>query len=316
MSNGSSRWSLDLGLIRQGSTRVVSPVSRKTEDLNWSILALPTKFLPISVVECRLSGMGFTAHGYGDSLLYTASLTQAFAEAWERLWFDALADSSSAKAEFQSSSGFASGPTPDDARAFARSELIERAVFLSAWRSRTGWAKSEPVGLLNQMLIVTLQTLGWEVSIFRLSEVWLGDVLCGLATRRQGGILFDSCHQRPGRSNGGTQTKVLRSLLRTAIVLEQSPAAYAPLPERGDPLSHRNFYMNPENLAAFDFLSKTEDPSERIEIGGYDAIESKVLVDIAGFPCVAAAANPRWPRLSWGRESIPAGGNEWPHPLA
>lgn len=316
MSSGSSRWTLDLSLIRRGSARIVSPLNRASEDLSWHVKALPTKLLPISVVECSLTGLGRTVRGYGDGLTYTESLTQAFAESWERIWFDALAGSDGAGPEFRSSNGFAAGPTPDDARASARAELIERAVFLQAWDTRKGWERIEVEGLLPRVLDAALTAVGWQISLFRLTERRLGEVICGLGLRRQGGVLFDSSYRHPGRALGDTQAKVLRSLLRSALVLEQSPAAFAPLPQSGDPSSHREFYVAAENLPAFDFLSEPHLDTDTLEVGGYDDIDSKVVVDIDGFPCVASARNPQWPQLCWGRESIRAGGNQWPHPLA
>lgn len=303
-SSGSSLWALDLNLIRKGAAQIKNPLTGRSEQLNWSLLSVPAKLLPISVVECRLVGMGRTVYGYGDSLLYTDSLTQAYAEAWERLW-----------APPSSSNGFACGATPQEAESSARAELIERAVYLTAWEARKGWVPIQSTGLMNRVLLTSLDVLGWEIALFRLSEEKLGDVICGLATRKSGGVLFDCVHQRPGVTMGQAQSKVLRSLLRSAVVLANSPASYAPLPERGGPHSHRDFYMEPGNLAAFAFLNSREAAAEGIKLEGYDDVETRVLVDIAGFPCVSSATNPRWPTLRWGRESLTEGGNPWPHPL-
>lgn len=316
-SSGSRRWSLDLNLIRKGTAQIKSPLTGRSEQLNWSIVTVPAKLLPISVVECRLVGMGRTVFGYGDSLLYTDSLTQAFAEAWERLWFDLQGDvPNDSHGAPRSSNGFASGATPQEAAAAARSELIERAVYLTAWDTRKGWVPSQSTGLMNQVLLTSLDVLGWDIKLFRLSAEQVGDVICGLSARKTGGVLFDCVHQRQGVPLSQVQSKVLRSLLRSAVVLASSPASYAPLPERGDPRAHRDFYMEPANLGAFDFLSEPISPTERVELDGYDYTETRVLVDIEGFPCVAVATNPRWPVLSWGKESIKEGGNPWPHPLA
>ncbi|UPT74967.1 MAG: YcaO-like family protein [Elusimicrobiota bacterium] len=261
--------------------------------------------------------MGRTAYGYGDSLLYADSLTQAFAEAWERLWFEHLRDCPNGTgAPLRSSNGFACGATPQEAEASARAELIERAVYMTAWDARKGWVPIQTTGLLNRVLVTSLEVLGWKIKLFRLSEEKLGDVICGLGTRKSGGVLFDCVYQRHGVGMGQAQSKVLRSLLRSAVVLSNSPASYAPLPERGAPSSHRDFYMEPGNLAAFDFLNAKDAPAEGIILGGYDDTETRVLVDIEGFPCVASATNPRWPILSWGKESLKEGGNPWPHPLA
>lgn len=316
-SSGSSNWSLDLNLIRKGGAQIKSPLTGRTEQLNWSVIKVPAKLLPISVVECRFVGMGRTVFGYGDGLLYTDSLTQAFAEAWERLWFDLLRDGPyGADGALRSSNGFACGATPQEAEAAARSELIERAVYLTAWNTRNGWIPIKSTGLLNRVLLTSLDVLGWEIALFRLSEETLGDVICGLSTRKTGGVLFDCVYQRQGVAMGQAQSKVLRSLLRSAVVLANSPASFAPLPERGGPRSHSDFYMDPANLVAFDFLKERISTAERIKLAGCDHTETRVLVDIEGFPCVAAATNPLWPVLSWGKESLKEGGNPWPHPLA
>jgi hypothetical protein len=316
-SSGNSRWSLDLGLIRKGAARIRSPLTGGAEDLSWSVRSIPAKLLPISIVECRLTGMGREARGYGDSLVYTDSLTQAFAEAWERLWLELHRDRPVVGGgPPRSSNGFASGATPGEATASARSELIERAVYLSAWNLRKGWQRIQPIGLLNRVHLASLDFLGWKIALFRLSEAKLGDVICGLGTREAGGVLFDCCYQRPGLPLDATQSKILRSLLRSAVILKGAELAPAPLPARGGPESHRDFYLKPENLAAFDFLNDQTAAEERIALGGYDDISTELLVDVQGFPCVAAAANPRWPVLSWGSESLQEGGNPWPHPLA
>lgn len=315
--SGSKRWTLDRTAIRKGSARVVSPLTGQLEELRWSIQVVPTRLLPISVVECRMAGMGRVAFGYGDSLFYEDSLTQAFAEAWERLWLDALREIPSPDGRLRSSSsGFACGATPAEAELAARSELIERAVYLKAWNERLGWEPIQPAGLLNRVLAVFLENFGWDVALYRLTEAKLGNILCAFGTRTAGGVLFDCAHQREGAEQGQTLTKVLRSLLRSAVVLENKTIPYEPLPERGTPGSHRAFYMEPGNASAFDFLTKRESPARQIELGGYDATQSAVVVDIEGFPCVASAVNASWPSLNWGRESLKEGGNPWPHPLA
>lgn len=300
---------MDLGLIRKGAARITSPLTGRQEDLSWSIITIPSKFLPISVVACRLAGMGHTVFGYGDSVFYTDSLTQAFAEAWERLWFDVARKHSS-----ETSNGYACGSTPAAAEDAARAELIERSIYLTAWNAGRGWTSIPKAGLFNHILASSLEAMGWTLSLYRLSETKLGDVICGLGTRAQGGILFDCCYRRPGISESKVQTKVLRSLLRTALALDRSPVAYAPLPKHGGPSAHQEFYMEPAHRAAFEFLS-AQDPV-KLEIGGYEETQSRIIVDIKHFPCVAYANNPRWPRLAWGEESLIEGGNKWPHPLA
>lgn len=315
-SNGSSRWSLDLSFIRKGAASVKSPLDGANMDLRWSILSVPTGVLPISVVECSLSGLGRTVHGYGDSLFYRGSLTQAFAEAWERLCFEFYRDDPSTDpAAATSSNGFACGATARDAVEAARAELVERAVLLAAWHDRRGWTRDVPTGYLPRVLASLLESRGWGVSLFRIAEQRLGYVYCAFGMR-PGGVLFDSCYQRPGMSPSGAQTKVLRSLLRSAVIQGKLPASPAPLPESGGPEAHRSFYADPAHAAAFEFLQGLEENAEPVELGGYGAVRTSVLEDVPRFPRVAVASNHRWPRLAWGRESIQEGGNEWPHPLA
>lgn len=316
-SAGNNRWALDLGRIRRGSARIHSPLNGESVDLTWGVRSVAARLLPISIVECRITGMGRTAHGYGDSLFFNDSLTQAFAEAWERLWFEVLqVPLASEGSPVSSTNGFACGATPAEAAEAARSELIERAIFLAAWNSRAGWSPFEPTGFMGGVFLASLGYLGWETKLFRLSERTLGDVMCALGIRREGGILFDCCYRHPGMSLELARSKVLRSLLRSAVIWTHAPPTYAPLPALGGPSSHQSFYANPAHRAAFDFLAAQKTPTALLEIGGYDEVTSRTLLDIDGFPSVALATNPRWPRLCWGQESISKGGNVWPHPLA
>lgn len=296
---------------------ITRPDTGEPGELKWSILSCPTKLLPISLVECKLTGLGRQVSGYGHSLMYRDSLTRAFAEAWERLWVELLgldgADGASAP---HSSNGYASGATPFEAEAAARRELIERAVLLTAWNTRKGWRRMSVTGLMNRVLSAALDAQGWSVALFALDELRLGSVICGLGTRRHGGAIFDSAYLGPDLDGAMAQSKILRSLLAKAVVLERNPSAYSPLPERGSPTSHRDFYTEPANLAAFDFIFDRTSRPEPIELGDYDALVSAVRISVAGFPYVASADHPCWPRLSWGRWSIQKGGNEWPHPLA
>jgi len=264
-----------------------------------------------------MSGMGQEASGYGDGLFYRTSLAQAFSEAWERLWMKTLRILPPIEGvQTQNSNGFASGRTPEEALRAARGELIERAVFLTAWNNRDGWSSTSEKGLRNHILTACLAHLGWRTSLYRLREARLGDVICGLATQTRGGAIFGSCYRHPEMNLASAQSKALRSMLRTAVALDKMPDRYAPLPENGGPESHRDFYMKPEHLEAFAFLNTLPKPPTKIELGAYDDTIAQVLIDIEGFPYVAAATNPCWPRPDWGRGSIVPGGNPWPHPLA
>src|ERR1044071_3857842 len=114
----------------------------------------------------------------------------------------------------RSSNGWASGRTPAAAQEAARSELIERAVFLEAWNRRVGWDLVKVRGVLNHVRSASLKRLGWDVRLFRLTERRLGEVYCGLGTTAAGGAIFDCCHRLPGTNAARSQGKVLRSLLR------------------------------------------------------------------------------------------------------
>lgn len=316
-SSGSERWALDLDLIRRGGAEIDSPFDGRKAALSWSVTAVPSRFLPISIVECRIEGLGHVARGYGDQALYESSLAQAFAEAWERLWFLEARSGAGSVGSRRSSNGFASGRTAGEALEGARSELIERSVFLSAWDRRRGWAQASARGLMNSVREAALERLGWRIRLYRLVEAKLGEVYCGLGTREpRGGVLFDACFRRHGMSAAATQSKVLRSLLRSAAVFDSWSRGSADLPERGGPESHRTFYLDPARSAAFDFLEDPDGPGEPVALGAYERLVSRVVVKSEGFPFVALAENPAWPELRWGRESLREGGNPWPHPLA
>lgn len=313
---GNDRWQLDPDLIRRGGADIASPFDGRGAEVRWVVNRVPCGALPASVVECRMSALGHVVNGLGDALFFRDSLTQCFAEAWERLWLQEWTRRRATDGASSSSNGWASGATAEDAAQSARSELIERAVFLRAWDLRAGWMEVPVRGLLNQVRAASLERLGWRVSLFRLTEVRLGEVYCGLGTRDQGGIVFDACHRRPSLSEAAAQAKVLRSLLRSGVLFDSMPAGDDGLADRGGPQSHKDYYRNPSRAAAFDFLSAWPQPDTTISLSKYDGIETQNVVSLSGYPFVARATNPCWPELRWGRESLVEGGNPWPHPLA
>ena len=316
-SAGNNRWKLDRSLIRRGGAELTSPFDGSRVSISWSVNSAPAPRLPISIVECRIAGLGREVHGFGDHLLFSASLTQAYAEAWERFWYLEARARQEPQSRARSSNGFASGATEAEAADSARAELIERSVLLAAWDSRRGWARAQVCGLLNRVRLAAIERFGWKAAFFRLTESVLGEVHCGLATRgRAGGALFDACYRRPHMSGSDVQGKLLRSLLRSAAVFDKRPRTAAPLPPSGGPSSHADFYLDPENMAAFRFLDDGPRQDFRVDLGSYDLVATRTIVNIPGYPVVAMAENPAWPLLSWGKESLKMGGNPWPHPLA
>lgn len=315
-SDGGSDRVLDLSFIGRGRAEATSPFTGTKSPIHWDVRSIAKPLWPISLVECHMAGFGAESFGYGDGVFFKDSLRQAFSESWERLWFHVLAgcpEASPVKAS--SSNGFACGRTETAALCNAQNELFERAIFLSAWQTRTGWRRLQLLGVSSRLMCAPLLHSGWSVRFFSVRESRLGDVICGFAFKESGGAVFDSCFASRLTDEGAAQRKVLRSLMRSVLLGERRGRVLTELPDVGRPQDHAAFYWNPKNVGAFTFLDDVQHASE-IVLGHYEATTARVLVDLPDFPIVAFAANDKWPQLSWGRRALPAGGNPWPHPLA
>lgn len=304
--------------MRKRYAQIVCPFSGEQQTITWSIHSLSAGLLPISLVHCHMEGMDCESDGYGDSIFFNNSLTQAFAESWERLWMRRLkAAPLASPANIQNSNGFACGSTVEQALTKSQEELIERAIFLKAWENQEGWSSIPPLGFRNAIFSTLLSRQGWRMQFFQIIEAELGDLICGLGTKEGGGILFDCCYSPHSKPIQVAQSKVLRSLLRISLVTDHNSKIINALPENAIPEDHSAFYRDPNHFKAFDFLERlNKQPPRPIKLGYYDGTSSKLLIATKDFPFVALSTNPRWPQLSWGYQSLQGNKNPWPHPLA
>jgi hypothetical protein len=263
-----------------------------------------------------MESAGLVSYGFGDALLAHRSATQAFAEAWERLWFRmATKDRAFLGRRVMSSNGFAAGRDPVSAVAAATAEIVERAIVLTAWGTRLGWTPVPAQGVWTRILTTRLAKAGWNVRFFTLREPRLGNVMCGLGTHTDEGAIFDSAFHSKMTGIATVQAKVARSIMRSLITskastFDRSQSAFDPTPS-----GHAAYYRVRERLAAFDFLS-TSGPQTPIALGHYDRTSSHVVFSGKPLPSVAIAHNDWWPQLRWGEAPVNPDGNPWPHPIA
>lgn len=282
-----------------------------THKIEWHFSKISTSYFPVQIYECRISGFGFTASGYGTSSVADDALIKSFAEAWERLWFIRLRRIDENFKGIFSSNGFASGSSNNMALENARQELIERSVLLKAWQSKSGWKKTRSGKLRHKFILFALGLLGWRVNFFSLSHS--PEVSAILGRHQEKGAVFDTSFDS---NNACVHEKLLNSLIKSIALRIDIPSNYT-LPVNGDPDDHNYFYCDPKNLAAFDFLDTAQRDQEEanISLSDFDKIVSTLLVPSSNFPAVAFAFHPEWPVLDWGQSSI-HGENQWPHPLA
>jgi len=236
-----------------------------------------------------------------------SAMTVAFAESWERLWYERIkARQLEVPFPVLSSNGMAAGPTLDAAVVASRSELIERAVVLSVWATQHGTLlenESSPKALFLRWLLLRR---GWTCHVRRIAVEHFGDVLIGFAQHPKKGTVFDSVHV----SVADSYNKLLGNLLRMATTEVECLTNLASVDA---PLSHGAFYRDGERNCAFDFLAKRE--QELIKLPTPELLKTFALTDVSIFPALAISHHPNWPPLRWGTQSI-AGANPWPHPIA
>lgn len=316
MSAGSSLGFPKLSFLRRKSAEYRHPISRRRMDLIWSLRVIPRPSWPITVTECKMESGGMVSYGFGDALFARDSIRQAFAEAWERLWFKAASeDPTLLRRRVTSSNGFACGSSPTEALSNARGELIERSVVLTAWRTRSGWTSASTQGIWPRVLAARLSKAGWDLRFFALHEPHLGDVVCGLACNKDKGAIFDSSFRDPATTIAAVQAKVARSIIRSLVVAKEAAGGGGRASPAPTPAGHAEYYREPENLAAFEFLRRPDSATD-VHLGHYGRLESRILISEPGFPVVAAVHNDSWPQLSWGLERADSEGNPWPHPIA
>ena len=318
-----ARWQPSLAWFRKGSTNVT--LDGVLVPLTWHFEHVSPGNLGFAFIQCHLEGAGTTTEGQGYALNATVAMRQAFAEAWERLWVIRAANGHiSGVGLVTSSNGFAAGATDDDAIAAARGELIERALLLAAWRSRSGWQpRKKVVGVAARLLAALLRGHGWSLSLFRLDGGQLGSVLAGLARHEQQGAVFDTVYLPDSMDDGRHMAKLVRSLLRSTLFTAPDHHTSQAFPLGGKPEDHAFFYRQPSNAAAFAFLDGVIASSGKLTLPEPESLQINLLASAGLTPAVAVATHPTWPTLSWGQHSIDAqtgpnqeGGNPWPHPLA
>ena len=322
-SPGSSpRWEPSWAFFRKGKLNV--KIGDYLTPISWQFERVPLGDLGFAFVVCRLEAGGSRAEGQGYALGAGAAMRQAFAEAWERLWVLRAAQGLVPEiGPVTSSNGFAAGATDAAAQTAARAELIERALLLAAWRSRSGWRPTGPTGIAATLLAKVLRGHGWNLRLFRLNGGSLGAVLAGLACHGELGAVFDTVYLGDSREHSKGAAKLLRSLLRSALLIESDEGDSWTLPAFGKPEDHARFYRRSENLQAFAFLASSKSAAGILTLPNPEELRTKLLFPAGVMPAVAVASHPSWPPLTWGQQSVgwqdddsQKGGNPWPHPLA
>lgn len=288
----------------------------------WRFARVQTHFLPIQYMQCRLTALDQEAFGFGEGLTIGQASVSAFAEAWERWWMSFLMSSSQVPTTltpptvFTSSNGFAAGRTSESAREVAKRELIERAFVLKAWKEQKGWGPIQPKSLLARALCASVRASGWDIRLFEISTPAPYRTFCALLMNQRSGAVFDSIAFHQAERASQPEVKLIRSTIRSVLCVPGWKAGDSwTLPESGEPLDHARFYLQQENLAAFEFLNAEQLPETRLSGDLLSGIQSTALVDAGEFPAVAVAWNPEWEALAWGKQSI-SGLNPWPHPIA
>ena len=65
---------------------------------------------------------------------------------------------------------------------------------------------------------------------------------------------------------------------------------------------------------AIDEYAKKMFQSKKLIMSDAENIKTSLLVPTTNFPAVAISKHMKWPKLTWGTQSI-RGENKWPHPL-
>ena len=320
--DSTARWAPQLAFFRKGQSFVT--ISGRTMTVYWHFERIHLGHLGFAYVICHLHTAEMNTEGQGYALSAGAAMRQAFAEAWERLFVllgaEGLVDGIK---RVTSSNGFAAGATDEDAKVAARGELIERAILLTAWRSRRGWHPVNITSFAASFLKTILRGQGWTLNLFRLDGSGLGSVLAGLARHEEKGAVFDTVYLPRETHSAGAESKLLRSLLRSTLFASGSCNIQPSLPVVGKPEDHAYFYRQTANNVAFAFLNSLESSAEPINLANPDDVQTTLLNPAGPMPAVAVASHPSWPTLSWGLQSLASYGcgtekgvNPWPHPLA
>lgn len=310
-------WKPDLLFFRCGKFHFQSPFTHRAEPVQWKFRQIRKNGYPITVTQCEFDGLGINISGFGDSIFLKNSLTQSFAEGWERLWMRYLTQSANTLFPgLENSNGYAAGRTFQEALDRSRGELIERALFLEAWVTRRGWWPYRLGGIRSKMMKLILKAQGWRTRFFLFSDKNLGFVLGGLIQHDQLGSVFDAVYISDTSSVSSYELKLLRSLIRCSPVKALAVSdLHGSLPQEGIPQDHSKYYADPNNAQAFQFLDDPQSAEGIFDLPDPSEIVSKVVTPPTEFPAVAVSFHAGWPKLQWGKQAV-RGDNPWPHPLA
>ncbi len=277
------------------------------QDITWQLKSFSESTFPLNFIECKMQRLEQISLGYAVESSQDLAVKKSFAEAWERLCFSNIYSENNL--EFRNTSGFAAGDSLAMASKNAKEELIERAVFLTAWQSQSGWRKVNFSKLKTRYLKFALSLKGWKLDLYDLKSSE-GIVKCLVARHKDRGLVFDSAFCENSFS---TELKLLNSVLKNIFLPSVNPINK--LTENSRPIDHAKFYASPEHLKSLDFLSLDLNAGVVFKLENPELLETNVIYDEEDFPTVVACSHPTWPKISWGTNSI-QGKNPWPHPLA
>jgi hypothetical protein len=305
-------WRGNLRFLRKRHHDIVIDGNRLR--LRWETESLLTFDLLFHFYSCKMACDAITVSGSGESIRPSLALKKAFSESWERLWLKhpLLLKKSLNK---NSSNGFAAGPTSEDATKKAEDELLERALFLKAWKDMSGWKIYKTSSRWLSFLTAKAKIEGWRLDYFEIFSKEGDRVLFLLARHQQKGAVADTQlidFKHPQASEIKLTLSVLRSI---HFCTSSSAMTISDLPAQGGPSDHAQFYKNPDHLKAFQFLENLPKNPKPLILEYKEKIFSTVLYKGGEMPAVAVADNPIWEHLSWGRNSI-QGLNSYPHTLA
>lgn len=309
-------WSPSLAALRKGAATAVIRGRDTPATVQWQFTELRRRLPLGATVACKMTVDGEAVAGYGDRLLRHGACVVAFAEAWERFHLDHVTAEVLQDAPPPSSSnGVAAGPTDAAALEWARRELVDRTLFLSAWQTMTGLNPIERTGFAASALAAMISSQGWTPRLYAVSSPDVPETcIAAFAFHPTFGLAFDSLATGPWEHPATATRRAMALLLRVVDYRTRIHAPGFELPIDGGPEDHARFYTDPGRAAEVrDLLGAFRPGQVRLATPG--ATRSVLLWSAGEFPAVAYAYNKSWPRLLWGRRSI-EGTNPWPHPLA
>lgn len=282
----------------------------RSENFNptWTHHTIDVGKYPISLIRCTIESSIGTSTGYGESFFPKKAIDKSLSEAWERQHLiyikNNLPDLRDKTGGY--SNGFAAGKNINESRLRAKFELIERYVFIQAWKNMSGWYAHFLLSSRAKVISKLLAVNNWHCRFFELrANKYV--IIAGLAVHKEYGAVFDSTLNLNIKL---AEIKIILSLIKGISIREKSNEVGALISD--DPNSHGKFYGDPKNLVAFNFLNNatTNSISYDIDEDDFKYIDFKLSPKM---PFVSVAWNEKWPPIQWGDNSI-SGNNQWPHP--